>query len=450
MPSEKVVLVQKTQFVVVEVLTWPPLCFVPWGCLWPVVFEPPQHEACRIDPDFQPNNKCQDQKGHESNFVADIGDNIENKVDDQQAADLAAKGNETGLEHCDFIAAEHDAMLKNDLDAGHEVGDSGLAPVGHSYPVANGKRDEGSPVNTTPIVQCAQGHPLSRTNADDEFVCDGCGASIWEGRAMMFCEQCDFSVCWYCHTRDKALAQIADDYGQARKKPRKHRQRPAHSRSLLKETVEKAPEIANGLQDFDEPLDESKEADADGSTRTNPHHEEVLPSEETDAVAEAPKKACHFHEEGTPSETAKEAARNAATKANQQREKEKKAKKRQSVHPSKDEEDELLNQYVAANKPEIEAANIELALVTTLLKEASALCCPNCKLPLAPLPSYDEPQAACTVCWAVAGGAGGRAFAACTRCCKALCLGCLRSYVADKDKSKGGKGKSKGVCKGKQ
>ena len=134
MPSEKVVLVQKTQFVVVEVLTWPPLCFVPWGCLWPVVFEPPQHEACRIDPDFQPNNKCQDQKGHESNFVADIGDNIENKVDDQQAADLAAKGNETGLEHCDFIAAEHDAMLKNDLDAGHEVGDSGLAPVGAFLP----------------------------------------------------------------------------------------------------------------------------------------------------------------------------------------------------------------------------------------------------------------------------------------------------------------------------
>ena len=45
---------------------------------------------------------------------------------------------------------------------------------------------------------------------------------------MMYCEGCDYSVCWLCHTQDSELARLADMYGQkkGKEKPGLVREQP--------------------------------------------------------------------------------------------------------------------------------------------------------------------------------------------------------------------------------
>ena len=62
-----------------------------------------------------------------------------------------------------------------------------------------------SPPPSCRIVECPQGHPLHRADADVLFRCDVCAICIYEGHAMMYCEGCDYSMCWLCHGRPASL-----------------------------------------------------------------------------------------------------------------------------------------------------------------------------------------------------------------------------------------------------
>ena len=54
-------------------------------------------------------------------------------------------------------------------------------------------------INVRNKFMCHREHLLKRTKADGAFICDVCEAPIAEGTSMMFCNKCDFSVCFTCH-----------------------------------------------------------------------------------------------------------------------------------------------------------------------------------------------------------------------------------------------------------
>lgn len=57
-----------------------------------------------------------------------------------------------------------------------------------------------------PAASCPQGHPLKKRKADAEYCCDLCEVRIPEGKRIMDCRKCDFSVCMGCHKKAEAEA----------------------------------------------------------------------------------------------------------------------------------------------------------------------------------------------------------------------------------------------------
>ena len=63
-----------------------------------------------------------------------------------------------------------------------------------------------------PVRVCNSGHELVGTRADTNFKCDACSLRIPTRRMMAYCEGCDFSACWMCHTQNPELVRIAEMY----------------------------------------------------------------------------------------------------------------------------------------------------------------------------------------------------------------------------------------------
>lgn len=64
-----------------------------------------------------------------------------------------------------------------------------------------------------PTLACPQGHALKKRKAETTYACDGCGATIAEGRRMLDCRKCDFSLCQKCQkaAEQQAAAQEGEE-----------------------------------------------------------------------------------------------------------------------------------------------------------------------------------------------------------------------------------------------